>query len=190
MKGIKVYAMLLAGLLLVGCSSKPAVMTDHDTVYNFAALRTFNVSDPRQNTEDAILISPFTFSHLSNVINSELGQRYTDVPADSEPDFVVSYHIVLEERIDLRAYDHLYGFGYYGYGYRYRPYPYFYAPGPAPRVIRQGTLVVDMIDGNTEEPIWRGISSQRLRHNLSPQEQRELLTVVVKEILANFPPVN
>jgi len=50
-------------------------------------------------------------------------------------------------------------------------------------------LIVDLVDAKTEKPIWRGVSEKRLRQGLTPQEQREVLTNAVREVLAKFPPI-
>jgi hypothetical protein len=50
-------------------------------------------------------------------------------------------------------------------------------------------LIIDIVDGKTQKPIWRGVSAKRLRHHLTPQQQRDVLTNAVHEVLANFPPV-
>jgi len=175
-------------VLVAGCSSSPRVTTDYQAGYDFAALKSFTISEVKQDTKDNLLISPFTFSHIENVIAQELGQRYASVAAGSQ-DFTVNFHVVIEEKLDPGTYDRIYGYGYYGRGYRYYPSPLFYGSTGAPRVYNQGSLIVDLVDAKTEKPIWRGVSEKRLRQGLTPQEQREVLTNAVREVLAKFPPI-
>lgn len=183
-------SLLLSLALLSACSNKPYVVTDHLSGYDFSALKTYQVTEPRQETKDEILISPFTFSHIHNVIDRELAQRYQSAPADAKPDFLVNYHIVIEEKLDPGTYDRLYGYGYYGRGYRYyHPSPLFYGTTGAPRVYNQGSLIIDIVDAKTDKPIWRGVSEKRLRSGLTPQQQREVLTGAVIEIMSKFPPI-
>ncbi|WP_111643043.1 DUF4136 domain-containing protein [Marinimicrobium alkaliphilum] len=189
-RATKMLLFAILAIVMAACSRTPQVVTDHDTTYDFSGLRTFEVLPSSQVGEGrSVLISPFTFNHLRHVVERELGLRYARLDQDDErtPDFTVRYHVVMEERLDVRAYDQRYGFGYYGY--RYRPM-FMYHPGPAPRVYRQGTLILDMVDNRSGEPIWRGISEQRLRDGMRPEEQRELLERVAKEMLSQFPPVN
>ncbi|MGD8177056.1 DUF4136 domain-containing protein [Marinimicrobium sp. ARAG 43.8] len=170
--------------LLAGCSSTPSVVTDYDPDVSFGSLKTFRVEATQQEDANSLLISPFTLSHLQTVIHNQLSSRYTAV--ESEPDFVVRYHIVVEDRLDVRSYDQRYGFGYYGYGPWYR-YPY--APSPNPRMYRQGTLIIDISRGDDNKPLWRGVSERRLYEGLTPQEQRQRLSGTVTDIMAQFPPV-
>lgn len=182
------YAIPVVLAFLVGCTSSPRVTTDYQAGYNFSTLKNFSVSEARQETKDELLISPFTFSHIQQVIEQNLEQRYQAVAAGQE-DFIVNFHIVIEEKLDPGTYDRVYGYGYYGRGYRYYPAPLFYGTTGAPRVYNQGSLIIDLIDAKTEKPFWRGVSEKRLRQGQSPQEQREVLTGAVLEVLSHFPPL-
>lgn len=179
----------LLAVIVAGCSTAPRVTTDYQAGYNFAALKSFTISEVKQDSKDNLLISPFTFSHIEHVIGQELGQRYTVAVAGSQ-DFTVNFHVVIEEKLDPGTYDRMYGgYGFYGRGYRYYPSPLFYGSTGAPRVYNQGSLIIDLVDAKTEKPIWRGVSEKRLRQGLTPQEQREVLTNAVREVLAKFPPL-
>jgi hypothetical protein len=184
-------SLLVTIFCLSACTTKPYVATDYEASYNFAALKSFAVKSAKQDTKENILISPFTLSHIHSVANSELAKRYQSVGEASTPDFYVTYHVVVEEKLDPRTYDDLYGVGFWGRGYRY-PSSIFYRPqlGGGMRVYNQGSLIIDMVDAKTQQPIWRGVSEKRLNKGLSPQKQREILTSAVLEVLAQFPPVN
>jgi len=185
------FSVLLALVCLSsGCATKPYVATDYEANYNFAALKSFAVKSAKQDTKENILISPFTLSHIQALVNNELAKRYQSVSETATPDFYVTYHVVMEEKLEPSAYDEMYGFGFWGRGYRY-PSPLFYRPAfdGGVRVYNQGSLIIDMVDAKTQQPIWRGVSEKRLGKNLSPQKQREILTSAVLEVLAQFPPV-
>ncbi len=185
------FSLLVAVACLSGCATKPYVATDYEASYNFAALKTFSVKSAKQDTKENILISPFTLSHIHSLVNSELAKRYQAVSETSTPDFYVTYHVVMEEKLEPSAYDQMYGFGFWGRGYRY-PSSMFYRPAldGGVRVYSQGSLIIDMVDAKTQQPIWRGVSEKRLNKGLNPQKQREILTSAVLEVLAQFPPVN
>jgi len=184
-------ALGIALMCLSGCATKPDVATDYEASYNFAALKSFAVKSAKQDSKENILISPFTLSHIHSVVNSELAKRYQTVDESAAADFYVTYHVVMEEKLDPRAYDDMYGVGFWGRGYRY-PSSIFYRPplDGGIRVYNQGSLIIDMVDAKTQQPIWRGVSEKRLNKGLSPQKQREILTSAVLEVLAQFPPVN
>jgi hypothetical protein len=190
MKKIAHWIVLVGVVLLAGCSSQPYVETDHQAGFDFASLKTFSIAETKQDAKENILISPFTLSHIHAALESELGKRYQQAGgAEAKADFVVSYHVVVEEKIDPRSYNDMYGFGYYGIGHRY-PRPYFLGTNTGLRVYNQGSLIIDIVDGKTDKPIWRGVSEKRLSRGMAPQQQREVLSKAVIEVLAKFPPVN
>ena len=197
MKRISILLVAMSILLLAGCSSQPQVETDHQADFDFSSLKTFEVAEAKQNTQESILVSPFTLSHIHSALNGELAKRYQNAATGAKPDFIVSYHVVIEEKIDPYSYDALYGYG-YGYGYYgrgyygrgyYHPWPY-YGYGTGVRVYNQGSLIIDISDTKTGKPIWRGVSEKRLGRSMAPQQQREVLSAAVIEVIAHFPPVN
>lgn len=190
MKRISVL-LAMSILLLAGCSSQPQVETDHQADFDFSSLKTFEVAETKQNTQESILVSPFTLSHIHSALEGELAKRYQSAATGAKADFIVSYHVVIEEKIDPNSYDALYGYGYgyYGRGY-YRPWPYYGGYGTGVRVYNQGSLIIDIADVKTGKPIWRGVSEKRLGRSMAPQQQREVLSAAVMEVMAHFPPVN
>jgi len=193
MKYISGIVFLIFSIFILGCApQKPKVETDHQQGYVFADLKTFKVLESKQETKADILISPFTLSHIQSSLESELSKRYQLIQGEAKPDFIVTFHVIMEEKIDPDSYDELYGFGMFGRGYRY-PYPYaspfLYGPRRV-RVFNQGSLIIDIADAKTEKPIWRGVSEKRLSRNMSPADQRVLLGKAVAEVLSQFPPVN
>ncbi len=190
MKRLSSVLIAVGFLMLTACATKPYVETDYDQAYSFAGLKTYTVAETKQDFKDSILVSPFTLSHIQSVLNAELAKRYQAPAAGEKPDFVVSYHVVMEEKIDPRSYNDLYGFGWYGRGYYLAPRPFFYGVNSGVRTYNQGSLIIDIVDGKTDKPIWRGVSEKRLSQGMSPQRQREILSMAVAEVVAEFPPVH
>lgn len=189
MKVLSRFMALLGFLAIAGCTSQPNIETDHQADYDFSALKTFSVAETKQDTKENILISPFTLSHIHSALENELAKRYQVPASGTKPDFIVNYHVVVEEKIDPRSYDSLYGYGFYGRGYYRYPHPFFYGPNAGLRVYNQGSLIIDIVDAKTEKPIWRGVSEKRLSRGMAPQQQREVLSQAVTEVITYFPPV-
>lgn len=193
MKLLQKFLFISFSLLIAACAQQPSVETDHKAGFDFSGLKTFKVLESKQETKADLLISPFTLGHIHAALESELAKRYQSVQGDAKPDFTVSHHVIVEEKIDPNSYDALYGFGVYGRGYYRYPYPYaspyLYGPNRV-RVFNQGNLIIDIADAKTDKPIWRGVSEKRLGRKMSPAQQREVLTQAVIEVLSQFPPVN
>jgi len=191
MRRLGVLLIVVSALVFAGCTTQPRVETDYQADFDFSSLKTFDVADTKQEGKDSILISPFTLSHIHSAVEGELAKRYQSATTGAKPDFIVSYHVVIEEKLDPRSYNDLYGFGgYYGRGYYRYPSPFFYGPNAGVRVYNQGSLIIDIVDAKTEKPIWRGVSEKRLSNDMPPQQQREVLSRAVTEVIAQFPPVN
>jgi hypothetical protein len=58
------------------------------------------------------------------------------------------------------------------------------------RTYNQGSLILDITDAKDNKPVWRGVSEKRLNRNMTPAQQREVLSRAVSEVLSQFPPVN
>lgn len=188
MRFIRKLTALIVTVFMIGCTNTPYVDTDYSQKTNFAELRTYQIAPTKQDVGDNLLISPFTFSHLAAVIDQNLGVRYQQVAAGQTPDFIVNYHLVVEEKLDPRAYNDFYGYGMWGRPYYYYPRGYFYGINSGVRVYNQGSLILDITDSKGQ-PLWRGVSQKRLSKGLSNQRQREVLSEAVAEVLAYFPPV-
>jgi hypothetical protein len=189
MNKIILWLGLVAVAVLTGCTTKPYVETDYQSDYNFAGLHTFSLVETQQDTKENLLVSPFTLSHIHAALETELQQRYQKA-ASGAGDFEVRYHVVLEEKIDPRSYDDLYGFGFYDPRFRRYQSPFFHGTTTGLRLYDQGSLIIDMVDGKTKKPIWRGVSAKRLNRGMSPQQQREVLSRAVVEVISQFPPVD
>jgi hypothetical protein len=191
MKLLNVVALVIGLSMIAGCANKSYVETDHQAGYDFATLKTFSVAETKQETKDSLLVSPFTLSHIHQVLGDELGKRYQKESVESKPDFIVNYYVVVEEKIDPRSYNDFYGYGGYGwYGHGYYPYPMYHGIHSGIRTYNQGSLIIDIVDSKTNKPIWRGVSQKRLSKGMAPQNQREVLSMAVSEVMAQFPPVN
>jgi len=189
MKMSGVWLMVASFLFMVGCSNKPYVETDYQADFNFSTLKVFNVAETQQDTKESILISPFTLSHIHAALEAELGKRYQVAASGAASDFIVNYHVIVEEKVDPRSYDAMYGYAFYGRGYHRYGSPFFYGPNVGVSVYNQGSLIVDIVDAKTNKPIWRGVSEKRLSRNMAPQQQRDVLSKAVTEVIAQFPPV-
>ncbi len=82
------------------------------------------------------------------------------------------------------------GFGHGGFGH-FGLSPYYGSSYYGPAIVRQyvqGTLVLDIVDGRTNELIWRGWATDRLDDDPKPKQVRHYVTAAVQKILEEFPP--
>jgi len=51
-----------------------------------------------------------------------------------------------------------------------------------------GTLIIDIVDRESNQLVWRGAKEGRLKKNQSPEKREASINKTVSEILSNFPP--
>jgi len=157
------------GLLVVltGCSPI-SVRTDYDEEVDFAAYESFQWM-PVLKKKDKRIIKKNSFldRRIRRAVEHELENRGYHVEVGDATDALLAYHIVVEDHV---AVDH--------YGYRYRG-PRYHA-----RRYREGTIIVDIIDSETRELIWRGAASGQVGH---PNGDPEQIKVAVAKIFEKYP---
>ena len=124
--------------------------------------------------------SPLTEKRIHTAVEDELKARSLTL-AEEAPDFQIVTHASssTSERLDVN------GFGYAGYGYtQWQDF------GPAVMNIRDsshGTLVVDILDGESGRLIWRGVASENLGIDSNPEKVGKKVFSLVKQMFRKFP---
>jgi hypothetical protein len=164
-------------MLINGCATPIEATTDFDRGYDFQKVKTlafapFDRTDPR-----SIRISDMQVDRINEELGAALRVRGYEVVDDTaQADLWVSWHLVTQERTDVRSYNSM---SYYN----------CWRCGPAVsdvsvRQYTQGTLIVDMIDPMRNQSVWRGLIEGRLPSQPDPKRRQE----VIAAIFADFPP--
>jgi hypothetical protein len=168
--------------LAFGCQSI-RVYTDWDPEISLMSLSRFAWLEPPE-AEGA---SPFADNSLLRkrlriALHNVLAARgYRKVETPEEADFLVTYSVILEDRIRV---DGSYSSGYGGY--RRHGYGTSYASANF-RNYQDSTLLIDLLDPKSQDLIWRGWGSGMLpTRDRKPNERR--LNSGVRQILNRFPP--
>jgi hypothetical protein len=154
---------------------------------NLSALRTFNVlPNARRRAPDAHSTNdPMLPDSLSNrALRADLVKGFENrgYVLSDDPDFAVAYYASTKDKLYLTYWD-------YGYAY----YPRWWdgwGPGwgPLDSTVTQythGTVIVDVIDPDTKELLWRGQGVARVSDD-EPQYEQDLW-MAVTAILDKFP---
>jgi len=162
-------------LLAAGCSSM-SVDYDYEPSMNFAKLRTYDWGSQPDSlsggAKEAIERNSLTDERIKNALTRQLAGKGMKLDP-KHPDFLVVWHIGVENKVNVRP---------YGYSYRYR------GTGAAARKYREGTLIVDFVDPKTKQLMWRGIARDVLPLKSTPQKSEKLINEAAEKILAGFPP--
>ena len=190
---------LMAVSLLAGCASLQ-VQRDYDQQAEFTLLRTYDFAETQARLDGPPAVnSPLLAKHIEGAVASELDRIGFRQVESGTPDFRVAYHVVTDERsrsLSSGRYYGSFGFGSF-YGFRGRFGRRFFSPyygsgyGLGTGYVRQslrGTLVLDIIDGSSDEVIYRGWASKLLDLDPRPEKVRMYVDEAVAEILEEFPP--
>lgn len=174
---------LVLGLMVLatGCAPSVTVQLDYDKEANFAALKTFAwlpiPVNPPAGVKEALARNSLMDKRIRRAVEAQLIAKGYQTNVNN-PDFMVTYHVGVEEKIAVT--DWGYGYGRRGWG------------GP-PRIdvyqYQQGSLILDLIDSNSKQLIWRGFAQGEIDPYAPTEKREQRVNDVVARMLANFPPV-
>jgi hypothetical protein len=170
-------------LALTACASVD-VRTVTSPGANLGALHTFNVmpNPKRQSPSAQSADDPMLVNSISNrALRTDLVKGFESrgyVLADT-PDFAVAYYASTKEKLDVTYWD--YGYPFYAGSWGGMGGPY----DAAATRYTQGTVIVDVVNPQTKELLWRGSGVATVSDNQAQYEQDLLKTVAA--ILEKFP---
>ena len=178
-----IAGLVLAGTqLLGGCvSSAPPVQSMRDSQANFDAFRTFAWDPGPQSPADAQPISILD-SNIRTAISGELQRKgYAEAQAGAKPDLMLRYETAAAEK--LKSNPFRIGVGMGGVGNNG-------AAGvgvstPSAKNVREGTLVLRVIDPVRNAEVWNGRVSRELGKGGPPDPA--LIQSAVSDLLEEFP---
>ena len=164
---------LLVGL---GCSGI-TTSADYDPAADFSRMKSWAWFEggPPQPKLDSL-----TDGRIRSSVEGELGARGLPKTEAAKADFLVQYHAAVQRKVEARPTTVS-----VGYGWRYG------AIGMSSSEIHtydEGTLVVDFIDPQKKELVWRGTARAAVDPSRTPEEKSARIREAVQRILEQFPP--
>ena len=183
MKIIRPFYTTLLLLFLLSCSGIQ-VSQDYDQGYNFSELKTFSWK-PNKDNEYGYSENPLVDKRIRVAIAKTFSEKqFTQVDTGS-PDFLISYHVTVKQKISTSNVSGGVSYGRYGRG-RYGSVGI--SSGTQVRAYDQGTLLIDVTETAGNTLIWRGISTQTVSEHSNPEESTKLINKTVEKVLEQFPP--
>lgn len=179
---MKLYAPAILVILisLSGCVSPTTVDYDRAAASKFDSYKCFTIDsrETRANYQDVVL-SPIVDRRIEQAISRTLSAKGMKQDC-AQPDFRVTFNTVTKTKTEVND---------LGTGATpFRRHPYFGYSGYSQIDINQyeqGTFIVDIIDNQSKELVWRGAYTKRLGWSAPNDEE---VQIIVEEILAAFPP--
>jgi len=179
----RMFAPVALALLLGGCGGL-RVTTDFNTTTDFTRYNTFGWMENTGRTNDPRVSGDLMDQRFRRAIESELAAKGLQKMASGQPDLLVGYQALLDERVDVRTVN-----TYWGNTWGYRG---VYAGGVAATETyaseyTYGTLIIDVFDRSRKELVWRGAGEGRVDAARDPAERQERINEAVYQIFEAFP---
>lgn len=172
---VRILMVALVTLSMAGCASN--VVTDYNSGVVFGDYSTWAFAADADNSSFVSLDG----NRVQSAVARELNRKAMSKVEESEADLLVSWQIVEQERLEQSGLGLGLGFGTGNFGWGLS------APPPV-REVKEGKLVVELVDAKSEEVVWRAASRRYLNENQSPENRRKLVDEVVAEMFTKYPP--
>jgi len=160
---------------LFGCGSSSQVFTDYDRSSAIDQYQTFGWL-PASNIEtrnNPLFYNELNDKRIKSAVAAQLESRnykYSD-----KPELLVHYHIIIDDKTIVRTDPYGYYYGPYWMRTQVNVYQY-----------REGTLIIDLMDAETNSLVWRGWITSFLK-NHDPERMEESISTSVRMIFAQYP---
>lgn len=166
----RAFSVLIA-LAAVGCGSGIQVDIAYDKKASFAKLQTFAMVLPNKAVPVSGNVDPFKMLRMRQLTYGRMIARGFHAAPKESADFLVGVHAGVQNEIDNAD---VYDSGYlYGAGYPSADIPY-----------KEGTLVIEFIDGKQKTVVWHGRGSSEV----TSETTDERIAEIIDAILSYYPP--
>ncbi|WP_286265856.1 DUF4136 domain-containing protein [Thalassotalea atypica] len=175
---------IICVLVLSGCSTTYTPKTDVEPEFDFASVKTFYVIGDQQNPN--IMLSDIDRRRMNKAMTQELiATGYEEADVDSA-DILISYFVATEDKVKINSHGHT---PHYAYAARVTPaYRYGYGVSNiSAKSYTEGTFVVDIIDRDSNESMWRSTLTKPLKHYQTIEERENAITDLVSTMFQERP---
>ena len=182
-KLISITTILIVAAVASGCAGDP-IRSDYDPTADFSQYNTYNFfadAGPEETNYQS-----FFSQYMVAAISREMELRgYTK---SNDPDLLVNFNAILQEKTDVRTTPApAYG-GYYGYrGGFYDPWMgYGYAQETHVSQYTEGTFNIDLVDARKKKLVWEAVGTGRITQK-ALEELEERVNAGVPKFFAKYP---
>jgi len=192
---------ILALFLLTACASGPPEPdVDYNHAYDFSKVRTvaFYKSSGEVSGDNPLQLSDMQRNRIDDAVRVAVENKgFTFLADASKADLLLTWHLATQHKTDVRSYQSAsYGYGGYGGYGRYGGYNRYsayncWSCSPTQTQVSvsnytEGTFIVDMIDPELKQSIWRAVTQSKLKGDQEHEQAR--LDEAAALIFASFPP--
>jgi hypothetical protein len=182
LRALQATAALFVLSLVTACATPLEATMDFDSGFDFTKVQKLAIQPVDREDLSSLQISDMQEARIDRALADELQRKGFEIVSDnSQADLYMIWHLVTEERTDVRSYNSMSYYNCWGCG-----------PAVSDVSVRQytqGTFIDDRIDPLRSKSVWRSVIESRLRNQpedpeVLAEERREAATAV----FAEFPP--
>lgn len=182
MKILRRFSMLAFVMAIVSCSPVKVVI-DMDKTVDFSKYETYSFLGWQYDSDK--ILNDIDRKRFRDAFISEFERRGMK-PVNENGDMEVSLFIVVDQKTSVTAYTDYYGGRYGGYhrygggwGYGYANTTYSESD------YLEGTLIMDVFDGETKNQVWQGIATKTVTENSEKREKT--IPANISALMRRFP---
>jgi hypothetical protein len=178
MRAFPLVPALLSLALFTGCTSY-RVTYDYDVTATYGRYKTYDYYTSKKGTGGTTSLMD---KRMRAAVEKELQVKGFTLETKADPDFLVTYYPIVQER-RYRTTTHI------GWVWGYRPiYGRMGTSTSQVHHYKEGTIVIEIVDFKTNQMIWQGAAAGALTGLDNPEDADEVVPRAVRDILARFPP--
>jgi hypothetical protein len=174
---------LCLSLLMVACASTgiPVPTVDYKAGYDFSKVRTFAYLPRKGGPADARVLSDMEVHRMHQAFSQALTAKgLVYVEQRQKADILASWHLVAQEKTDIRSYNATSYYQCWGCG-----------PAVSDVSVQQytrGTLILDLVDQDLGKSVWRGVMQSKIQEKRRVEGQQEFFNKIATAMLSSYPP--
>jgi hypothetical protein len=153
-----------------------AIQSDQDPAVSLDSYASYTWSPNRRVSGD-VRVTPALRTQVREDIDRHLADKGY-VRVNSGADFSVAWQVTIEGETIVQTLDY-----YSGSNFKAT----VGNTGPVQRNYEEGTLIIDVMEGESERLIWRGTAKAEVRQRPSIEERSAKVAEAVQKVLAQFP---
>ena len=175
---IRSLLITMAALAVTGCANN--VITDYDSGAGFSNYSSWDIAPSKEGEQAFVSLDG---SRIRDALEREMaGENLQKVSAE-EADLLVAWQIVAEERLERGGS----GFG-FGLGFGTGNFGWGLSTAPPIERVTEGKLVVELVDSETKQVVWRSASRRLLNERQTSESRQELIDEIVTDMFEEYPP--
>jgi hypothetical protein len=157
----------------------PKVGYDYDSSANFNVYRTYEwLPGNQESAGDQRVDNALVDRRIRTAVDARLRSQGYHTPVNGKPDFYVAYRVAVKDRMkgsSTQRYIGDFAYGTHTTITDIQPY-------------NEGDLVVDVVDAETKQLVWRSYAQGEVSPGMTPDERDKRIAQVVDSMFSHFPP--